>query len=454
MRFYVRDTRNVLLLRVPRAQGDQFLITLAYALQRGIQFVYQVEEGEVAVELIGQGEQQRLLLWEAAEGGTGVWERMVREPDSFAAIAREALRVCHFDPASGSEEPKWMGECAVACYDCLLSYSNQPHHPRIDRHLIRDFLLDLTHSEVVAGPETDPPGDHFERLLKMVDPASPLEREFLLYLREHGLRPPNTAQNRPSHDVAVQPDFYCERGGRPGICVFIDGAVHQEPEQAEHDRRVRDELEDHGFRIIAITGGQFAAGIRPNWDVFGGLPEEPKTDDVAVTASSTIEELLRRGESETLEFKSSLRLGVSSGTVEPVVEKSILKTVSAFLNSYKGGTLIIGVEDNGNILGCEYDFSAIGKKQDLDGYELHLRNLLNREFGSDSAPLVEIALHAIDYKHVCEVRVGPGRRPYTLIEQGKDGQKKQQLYIRTGNQTVTLGMEEALRYFADRWTGN
>lgn len=60
-------------------------------------------------------------------------------------------------------------------------------------------------------------------------------------------------------------------------------------------------------------------------------------------------------------------------------------------------------------------------------------------------------MHPIGDKHVCEVRVKPGRRAYMLIEQAKDGQKKQQFYIRTGNQTVALGMEEALRYAADRW---
>jgi predicted HTH transcriptional regulator len=147
-------------------------------------------------------------------------------------------------------------------------------------------------------------------------------------------------------------------------------------------------------------------------------------------------------------------LGVPSGTVEPVVEKSILKTVTAFLNSYKGGMLIIGVEDNKNILGAEYDFPALGKKQDLDGYELHLRNLLNREFGSDSAPFIEIVFHPIEDKHVCEVRVRPGRRAYMLVEQGKDGQKKQQIYIRAGNQSVALTMEEAVRYATDRWKGN
>jgi predicted HTH transcriptional regulator len=54
------------------------------------------------------------------------------------------------------------------------------------------------------------------------------------------------------------------------------------------------------------------------------------------------------------------------------------------LNSYQGGTLIIGMEDNHHVLGIEYDFPSL-KKGDLDSYELHLRNLLNREFGGDSA---------------------------------------------------------------------
>lgn len=453
VRPYVLDTRNILLLRMPRARGDRdrFLITLAYALQRGIQLVYQVEEQEVAVEVIGMGEQQRLLLWEAAEGGTGVWERIVSDPGSFAAMAGEALRVCHFDPATGAEDPRWSAECAVACYDCLLSYSNQTHHARIDRHLIRDFLLDLTHAQVVVGAETDEPGDHLGRLLGMVDPASPLEREFLMFLRQHGLRLPDTGQNRPCADVLVQPDFYYERGGRPGVCVFIDGAVHQQAERGIHDQRVREELEDHGFRVIAITGRNFREQIVTYPDVFGAINDEPEREPVPDEYRSHLERLLKQPESETLEFKSSLRLGVPSGTVEPVVEKSILKTVAAFLNSYKGGTLVIGVEDNKNVLGVEYDFSALGRKQDLDGYELHLRNLLNRDFGSDSAPLIEIVLHPVGDKHVCEVRVRPGRHRFLLIEPDKNGQKTSQLYIRTGNQTKALTLDEALRYAAERW---
>jgi hypothetical protein len=283
----------------------------------------------------------------------------------------------------------------------------------------------------------------------MVDPASSLETQFLHFLHDHGLRLPDTAQNRPCADVAVQPDFYYERDGRPGVCVFIDGAVHDESEQAAHDRQVREELEDRGYRIVAITGTKFADQIRPYSDVFGTLPDEPVIE--VEMQPSTIDALLQRGESETLEFKSSLRLGVPSGTIEPVVEKSVLKTVAAFLNSYTGGTLIIGVEDNKNILGAEYDFSALGNKQDLDGYELHLRNLLNRDFGSDSAPLIEITLHPVGDKHVCEVRVTPGRHAYMLMEPDKGGQKLAQLYIRTGNQTKALSIDEALRYGKERW---
>ncbi len=460
IRPYVRDTRNILLLHVTETPGDErFLTTLAYALQRGIQLVYQVEEQEVAVELIGEGDEQRLLLWEAAEGGTGVWERMMSDPESLAAVAKEALRVCHFDPETGIEDPLWTGECAVACYDCLLSYSNQPDHPRIDRHTVRDFLLDLTHSRIAEGPKQESRDEQYARLLGMTDPASPLEKRFLTFLYEHGLRLPDTAQNRPTPEVAVQPDFYYQRRGRQGVCVFVDGSAHQGAEQAARDGQVREDLEDLGFGVVTIAGSDFAPQVAKRPDVFGilkeggegtdgGAPPEPPQ----LAGPSRLEQLLQQGESETLELKSSLRLGVPSGQVEPVVEKGVLKTIAAFLNSYTGGTLLIGVEDNNNILGVEYDFPSL-KKPSLDAYELHLRTLLNRDFGIDSAPLIKTTFHAAGDKHVCEVQVQPGRRPYTLIEQDKNGVKKPVLYVRTGNQTVQMDMLDLLRYAPVRWPG-
>ncbi len=274
VRPYVTDARNLLLLRaaitVKGRERDQFLRTLVYALQRGIQVVYQVEEQEVAVELIGTGEHQRLLLWEAAEGGTGVWERMLSDRHSFAEVAREALRVCHFDPTSGAPDPTWAERCAVACYECLLSYANQLEQRAINRHRVRDYLLALTTAELrlaAAGREYDA---QYQWLRERTDPASPLERQFLDYLYEHKLRLPDHAQYQPEADIAAQPDFYYERAGLPGVCVFVDGPAHDAPDQAEHDRQVRQALEDRGYRVVVLRHDRpFQEQVAKEPTVFG-----------------------------------------------------------------------------------------------------------------------------------------------------------------------------------------
>lgn len=251
---YVTDSRNILLLR-PRIEGslsDFFLTTLAYALQRGIQFTYQVEEQEVAVELIGEGEHQRVLLWEAAEGGTGVWERLLTDREGFAQVAAEALRVCHFDPATGSEDAARKQECAAACYDCLLSYSNQLEHRLIDRQEVKDYLLRLAGGDTLPEANGRDYDQQYQWLIERIDPASTLERRFLDYLYGRRLRLPDRAQHRPEDDIHSQPDFYYDRDGLNGICIFVDGAVHDHPVQAERDKSAREALEDRGYRVITL----------------------------------------------------------------------------------------------------------------------------------------------------------------------------------------------------------
>jgi len=273
IRPFVTDSRNILLLRPVCETRDRtrFLATLAYALQRGIQFVYQIEELEVAVELVGKGEHQRLLLWEAAEGGTGVWERILSDRRSFAAVAREALRVCHSDPASGEQDPAWEGKCAVACYDCLLSYSNQREHQHIDRHLVREYLLRLTRADLAEPAGVRGYDERYRHLLQLADPRSSLERSFLTYLHDHRLRLPDLAQNRPAADLPVQPDFYYERDGLPGACVFVDGPVHDTPEQSSRDRELREALEDRGYRVIVIRSESFEGQVERYPDIFGAI---------------------------------------------------------------------------------------------------------------------------------------------------------------------------------------
>jgi len=254
----VTDSRNILFLRplTRESSNPAFLKTLSYALQRGIQVLYQVEEQEVAVEIMGEEEHQRILLWEAAEGGTGVWERIMAEKRSFAEIAREALRICHYNPDTGEEVKDLDEPCGRACYNCLLSYANQMEHRFINRSLIREFLLQISRADIIFSPPVRTYEEQYEWLSQRLDPASSLEKEFLDYLYENKLRLPDFAQYCPDPSIPVQVDFYYQREKVPGICIFVDGPAHDDPRQAEKDRMIREALQDKGYRVVVIRYDQ------------------------------------------------------------------------------------------------------------------------------------------------------------------------------------------------------
>jgi hypothetical protein len=151
-----------------------------------------------------------------------------------------------------------------------LSYTNQPDHRYLDRHKVRDFLFSLSRSDIAPvtnGPTYD---EQYRRLSDLIDPGSSFEREFLDYLYKNRLRLPDHAQHTPADGILVQPDFYYERDGIPGVCIFIDGPQHDEPGQAERDHTVRESLKDQGFRVVAIrAGGTIADQVSENMDIFG-----------------------------------------------------------------------------------------------------------------------------------------------------------------------------------------
>ncbi len=247
VRLLVHDTQNILIVYVnqPELSADEkWLASLQYALQRGMETTFQVEESELASERIGAGEHRAILFWEAAEGGVGVLHRLVEERDLMAQVARAALERCHFNLATHEDKG---GQCSKACYDCLLSYSNQRDHIRLDRHLVRDNLSALAESTVRPRTSGRSYEEQYQWLRSLTDSRSDLERRFLSQLYQTRRRLPDDAQKRLENYYSV-PDFYYD----PNVCVFCDGSVHDQPQQHEEDTRVRQELRARGYRVVII----------------------------------------------------------------------------------------------------------------------------------------------------------------------------------------------------------
>ena len=154
----VQDRKNALLLQPASQELSQMaLATLQHALLRGIEAVFQLEEGEILAEpMPTRDERNGFLLYEATEGGAGVLTRLVAEPSTVAEVALTALRIMHFDlgdPANLPSDPSSLTDaagtsCVAACYRCLMSYFNQPDHELIDRRndAARALLLRLARS--------------------------------------------------------------------------------------------------------------------------------------------------------------------------------------------------------------------------------------------------------------------------------------------------------------------
>jgi hypothetical protein len=272
VRILVRDTRNILLLYLASASGDEpdegALASLQAALQRGIEAVFQIDEQELASERIGQADRRGILLWEASEGGLGVLDRLVEDPEALPRVAAAALEICHFTPEGEDLRPQEDLEdgCARACYNCLLSYINQRDHPLLDRHGVRDLLLRLARGAVQLQHGMRDYDEQYRWLLERTDPASDLERQFLQRLHDTGRPLPDEAQPLLG-DYPARPDFIYAPAR---ACVFCDGSVHDQAQVKVEDTQIRGDLRDLGYRVIVIRYDQdLEEQIQQYPDLFG-----------------------------------------------------------------------------------------------------------------------------------------------------------------------------------------
>ncbi len=253
---YVEDQRNCLLFELHKRESVTCMASLQSALKRAIQIHYQLEDNELAAEPLPDDDHRHLLLiYEATEGGAGVLRRLLDEPEELSEVAREALRLCHFDPDTGNDlkhAERAREDCETACYDCLLTYYNQRDHRILDRKTIHDLLLDLMNAQVHTSPTSKPRADHLATLHHLS--GSSLERDWLTYVHEQGYRLPSHAQHL-IETCQTRPDFLYQE---QEVAIYVDGPFHDYPDRRTRDVAQEECLGDMGYMVIRF-------GARDDW---------------------------------------------------------------------------------------------------------------------------------------------------------------------------------------------
>ncbi|MFH8249478.1 DEAD/DEAH box helicase [Microbacterium sp. B2969] len=258
---YVEDRRNIAVLRWVTTVDDAQAVTARCALERGIEARFQLEDSELMSEQLPDAEGRgRLLLTEAAEGGAGVLRRLQSDATALADAAREALRIIHVDPETGGDVE---GACGAGCYRCLLSYSNQLDHERIDRRTVVPLLLDLSRAKVnpddvvqvtpPPAPEADeaPKAERF----RVPAPESARAAAFLHHLERRGLRLPTHGGDEVDGLIV---DFVYDS---PKAVVV----VHDEVAQVDAN-----DLVFAGYQVVTVgVDRDFDDVIDENTSVFG-----------------------------------------------------------------------------------------------------------------------------------------------------------------------------------------
>jgi len=186
-----------------------------------------------------------------------------------------------------------------------------------------------------------------------------------------------------------------------------------------------------------ITRGQIDAVLEP----LRGAKRDPLLNMISV------------GEGDHVEFKAAL--GVNLERKGPLardsrMEDEALQAVCGFLNA-NGGTLLIGVADDGQVLGIDSDLAVISARPGLsdpeqiarrkeDRFVTHLHDLIKERLGAASLPFVDMGIRDLAGKRICVVEVAPSSEPVFIAGE--------RFYIRSGNTTQPLKMAEAVRYIS------
>jgi membrane protein YdbS with pleckstrin-like domain len=229
--------------------------------------------------------------------------------------------------------------------------------------------------------------------------------------------------------------------------VSLAGVTSVEIYQSPLSRMMR-----HGTIILEHEGGRVTKIKNVgNFEEYIHIIDQSVRESSGRSRKPDLKSLLEQGESGSLEFKESLRYDTRKGEASKEMERMVMKGIVGFLNA-EGGTLLVGVNDDGEAVGLENDFKALPKKN-RDGFENHLNMLLKTMIGLPFAKHVSIAFDKVksaddsNEKQVCVITVRESHKPAYLT----NGDKKEEFFVRVGNSTQPFSMSEAEEYIKTKW---
>ena len=155
-------------------------------------------------------------------------------------------------------------------------------------------------------------------------------------------------------------------------------------------------------------------------------------------------ELIAAGEGQFVEFKSSILWDYRQEKINKNLSIPIIKNCAAFMNT-AGGTLLVGINDDGHILGLDADYGVM-KKSNPDGFELIFNNAFSKMIGAEFRQFVQLSFPEIEEKTICLIAVQPTTSPVYFYHRDKE-----EFYIRAGNASQPLSVSKATAYIQDRF---
>lgn len=170
-------------------------------------------------------------------------------------------------------------------------------------------------------------------------------------------------------------------------------------------------------------------------------------DDDAAKRPTTLADFLANGESNKVEYKSTLSWNPRSGRRDKRLEHAILKTVCGFMNT-EGGMLLIGVSDDAEVLGLHDDMRALNNAN-RDKYERVLRQVLENNLSIPTVGIVNVKFEEYGGRDVCMVSVSASGRAIFAAPVG--GRDLKELWVRDGTSTRQLHGDDMIAYMSERW---